>query len=189
MIVEFWGHEFKINILLGCIGGFLIAVVSSMFGFGGGPFMVPLMTVGLGLPMYVVVGSSLLAIFFNTLMGTTRHYMFGNFDCDVLSHHVPGRDTRRLHRTADRKTRQPPRRQKDSGRRASDSWRSTCWEYIKLLGEMTMIDTSVLLDDVAFAKAILEKKELSNADIVFSLRNLLRMKYYPVAVKFFFSEE
>ena len=80
MIVEFWGHEFKINILLGCIGGFLIAVVSSMFGFGGGPFMVPLMTVGLGLPMYVVVGSSLLAIFFNTLMGTTRHYMFGNLD-------------------------------------------------------------------------------------------------------------
>ncbi len=80
MIVEFWGHEFKINIVLGCLGGFLIAVVSSMFGFGGGPFMVPLMTVGLGLPMYVVVGSSLLAIFFNTLMGTTRHYMFGNFD-------------------------------------------------------------------------------------------------------------
>ncbi len=80
MTVEFWGHEFKINIALGCLGGFLIAVVSSMFGFGGGPFMVPLMTVGLGLPMYVVVGSSLLAIFFNTLMGTTRHYMFGNFD-------------------------------------------------------------------------------------------------------------
>ena len=80
MTVEFWGHEFKINVMLGCLGGFLIAIVSSMFGFGGGPFMVPLMTVGLGLPMYVVVGSSLLAIFFNTLMGTTRHYMFGNFD-------------------------------------------------------------------------------------------------------------
>ncbi len=80
MTVEFWGHEFKINVALGCLGGFLIAIVSSMFGFGGGPFMVPLMTVGLGLPMYVVVGSSLLAIFFNTLMGTTRHYMFGNFD-------------------------------------------------------------------------------------------------------------
>jgi uncharacterized membrane protein YfcA len=51
-----------------------------MFGFGGGPFMVPLMTVALGLPMYVVVGSSLLAIFFNTMMGTMRHYQFGNFD-------------------------------------------------------------------------------------------------------------
>ncbi len=80
MKVEFWGQEFKVNVVLGCIGGFLIAIVSSMFGFGGGPFMVPLMTVGLGLPMYVVVGSSLLAIFFNTLMGTMRHYQFGNFD-------------------------------------------------------------------------------------------------------------
>ena len=80
MIVEFWGHEFKVNVILGGLGGFLIAIVSSMFGFGGGPFMVPLMTVGLGLPMYVVVGSSLLAIFFNTLMGTARHYQFGNFD-------------------------------------------------------------------------------------------------------------
>ena len=52
-----------------------------------------------------------------------------------------------------------------------------------------MIDTLELLDDVAFAKAMLAKKSLSNADLVFSLRNLLRMKYYPVAVKFFFSQK
>jgi uncharacterized membrane protein YfcA len=84
MIVTFWGHEFKVNLIVGCLGGFIIAVISSMFGFGGGPFMVPLMTVGLGLPMYVVVGSSLLAIFFNTLMGTMRHYQFGNFDMTLF---------------------------------------------------------------------------------------------------------
>jgi len=80
MKVEFWGHEFEANMIVGCVGGFLIAIMSSMFGFGGGPFMVPLMTVGLGLPMYIVVGSSLLAIFFNTSMSTLRHYQFGNFD-------------------------------------------------------------------------------------------------------------
>ena len=80
MKVTFWGHEFEVNMVVGCLGGFLIAVMSSMFGFGGGPFMVPLMTVGLGLPMYIVVGSSLLAIFFNTAMGTMRHMQFGNFD-------------------------------------------------------------------------------------------------------------
>lgn len=80
MVVEFWGQEFKVNIVFGCIVAFLLAIVSSMFGFGGGPFMVPLMSVGLGLPMYLVVGSSLTAIFFNTLMGTMRHYQFGNFD-------------------------------------------------------------------------------------------------------------
>jgi len=80
MKIDFWGHEFKVNMWVGCLGGFLIAIMSSMFGFGGGPFMVPLMTVALGLPMYIVVGSSLLAIFFNTAMGTIRHMQFGNFD-------------------------------------------------------------------------------------------------------------
>ncbi len=80
MKVDFWGQEFEVNMVVGCIGGFLIAIMSSMFGFGGGPFMVPLMTVALRLPMYIVVGSSLLAIFFNTAMGTVRHMQFGNFD-------------------------------------------------------------------------------------------------------------
>ncbi len=51
-----------------------------------------------------------------------------------------------------------------------------------------MIDTEKLLDDVDFAKAMLESGDLKNSDIVFALRNLLRMKYYPVAIKFFFSQ-
>lgn len=80
MKVEFWGQEFEANMIVGCIGGFFIAVMSSMFGFGGGPFMVPLMTVGMRMPMYIVVGSSLLAIFFNTTMSSIRHFQFGNFD-------------------------------------------------------------------------------------------------------------
>lgn len=84
MHINFWGQEFKVNLVVGCIGAFLIAVVSSMFGFGGGPFMVPLMTVLLGLPMYVVVGSSLLAILFNTVMSSTKHYALGNFDLDLF---------------------------------------------------------------------------------------------------------
>lgn len=80
MEVEFWGQTFKVNMIIGLICSFLLAIVASMMGFGGGPFMMPLMTVVLGLPMYLVVGSSLLAIFFNTAMSTMRHYQFGNFD-------------------------------------------------------------------------------------------------------------
>ena len=82
--IEFWGQEFKVNIVIGCIGAFLIAVMSSRFGFGGGPFMVPLMAVVLGLPMFVVVGSSLLAIFFSTAMSSLKHYSLGNFDLDLF---------------------------------------------------------------------------------------------------------
>jgi len=80
MEVEFWGQTFKVNMIIGLIGSFLLAIVASMMGFGGGPFMMPLMSVVLGLPMYLVVGSSLLAIFFNTAMSSMRHYQFGNFD-------------------------------------------------------------------------------------------------------------
>jgi uncharacterized protein (DUF169 family) len=52
-----------------------------------------------------------------------------------------------------------------------------------------MIDTAKFLDDAEFAKAMLENGDLKNSDLVFALRNLLRMKYYPVAVKFFYSKE
>ena len=55
--------------------------------------------------------------------------------------------------------------------------------------EGMMIDTSLLLDDVEFAKALLEKGKLDKSDIVFALRNILKMKYYPVAIKFFFSDK
>ncbi|BAU23309.1 hypothetical protein THC_0924 [Caldimicrobium thiodismutans] len=80
MKIDFWGQEFKANMVVGAIGGFIIAVASSLGGFGGGPFVVPLMTVIMGLPIYVVVGSSLLAIFFNTLMASSRYYFFGQTD-------------------------------------------------------------------------------------------------------------
>jgi uncharacterized protein (DUF169 family) len=52
-----------------------------------------------------------------------------------------------------------------------------------------MIDTSKLLSDVELAKEILDGGDLSPSDIVFALRNMLKMKYYPVAVKFFYDSE
>jgi hypothetical protein len=51
------------------------------------------------------------------------------------------------------------------------------------------MDTERLLNDVDFASDMLAKPKLSNADMVFALRNLLKMKYYPVAVKYFFSND
>jgi uncharacterized protein (DUF169 family) len=55
------------------------------------------------------------------------------------------------------------------------------------------LETERYLDDVAFAEALLEKAalnddRLSPADVVFALRNLLKMTYYPVAIKYFFEK-
>jgi uncharacterized protein (DUF169 family) len=56
------------------------------------------------------------------------------------------------------------------------------------------LDTTRYLDDVELAGFLLENAKqnsgrLSAADIVFSLRNFLKMKYYPVAIKYFFVED
>jgi uncharacterized protein (DUF169 family) len=52
-----------------------------------------------------------------------------------------------------------------------------------------VLNTEKLIEDVDFAKTMIEKGNMTNADIVFTLRNLLRMKYYPVAIKFFYSND
>ncbi|MDR3569241.1 MAG: DUF169 domain-containing protein [Syntrophobacteraceae bacterium] len=57
-----------------------------------------------------------------------------------------------------------------------------------------MIDTQVYMDDVQLAKELLDNaknngERLSHSDIVFGLRNLLKLKYYPVAIKFFYKED
>jgi uncharacterized protein (DUF169 family) len=56
-----------------------------------------------------------------------------------------------------------------------------------------MIDTQLYMNDSELAKQLLDNAEnnngLSKADIVFGLRNLLKMKYYPVAIKYFFDDK
>jgi uncharacterized protein (DUF169 family) len=56
------------------------------------------------------------------------------------------------------------------------------------------LDFDQYLDDVALAKRVLADADknggkISHAGIVFALRNFLKMKYYPVAVKYFFDEK
>lgn len=60
--------------------------------------------------------------------------------------------------------------------------------------DFTSLDFDQCLDDVTLAKSILADADkndgkISDSAIVFALRNILKMKYYPVAVKYFFKEE
>ncbi|HID42643.1 MAG TPA: hypothetical protein EYP30_02525 [Archaeoglobaceae archaeon] len=65
---------------------------------------------------------------------------------------------------------------------------NVCVEVARELSQVK-IDSRLLLDDTAFAEHMLEKEKLDYADIVLLFRNLLKLKYYPVAIKFFFDEE
>ncbi len=58
--------------------------------------------------------------------------------------------------------------------------------------ETEIVNSDLLLDDKRFAEVMLTKKKVSGltkADMVFILRNLLKLKYYPVAIKFFYNQD
>jgi uncharacterized membrane protein YfcA len=58
----FYGVEFSFNPLLPILGGFVIASISAFIGVGGGFLYVPYITSVVGLPMYLVAGTSALAV-------------------------------------------------------------------------------------------------------------------------------
>jgi hypothetical protein len=60
---SFFGVEFHFNPIWPIVGGFFIAALSAFLGIGGGFLYVPFLTNIVNLPMYVVAGTSALAVF------------------------------------------------------------------------------------------------------------------------------
>jgi uncharacterized membrane protein YfcA len=58
----FYGVEFSFNPIYPLLGGFVIAGISAFIGVGGGFLYVPFLTSIVGLPMYIVAGTSALAV-------------------------------------------------------------------------------------------------------------------------------
>ena len=58
----FYGQEFSFNPLWPVLGGFVIAAISAFIGVGGGFLYVPFLTSVAGLPMFIVAGTSALAV-------------------------------------------------------------------------------------------------------------------------------
>jgi len=58
----FFGAEFHFNPMVIFLGGVLIAAISSFLGVGGGFLYVPFLTTFTGAPMYVVAGTSAMAV-------------------------------------------------------------------------------------------------------------------------------
>ncbi|MBG0774826.1 MAG: sulfite exporter TauE/SafE family protein [Desulfovibrionaceae bacterium] len=62
VVFTFYGVEFDFNPLIPVCGGFVIAGLASFLGVGGGFLLVPFLTSVAGLPMYLVAGTSSLAV-------------------------------------------------------------------------------------------------------------------------------
>jgi len=59
----FYGAEFSFNPIWPVVGGFIISAISAFIGVGGGFLYVPFLTSIVGLPMFIVAGTSALAVF------------------------------------------------------------------------------------------------------------------------------
>ncbi|MDP2047099.1 MAG: sulfite exporter TauE/SafE family protein [Deltaproteobacteria bacterium] len=64
---SFYGVEFHFNPVWPVVGGFFIAALSAFLGIGGGFLYVPFLTNIVNLPMYVVAGTSALAVFISMI--------------------------------------------------------------------------------------------------------------------------
>jgi len=71
----FYGVEFGFSPVLALIGGFFINAISSFIGVGGGFLYVPYLTSVAGLPMYIVAGTSALAVLVG-MISSILSYMF-----------------------------------------------------------------------------------------------------------------
>lgn len=60
--IAFFGQKFTFSPMWAFVGGFLISALASFIGVGGGFLYVPFLTSVVGLPMFVVAGTSALAV-------------------------------------------------------------------------------------------------------------------------------
>jgi len=69
----FCGVEFKFNVIWPVLGGVVIAAISSFLGVGGGFLYVPYLTSLVGLPMFIVAGTSAMTVFISMLASITAY--------------------------------------------------------------------------------------------------------------------
>jgi len=75
IVFTFYGVEFSFNPVLPIVGGFVIAAISAFIGVGGGFLYVPFLTSVARLPMFIVAGTSALAVLVSMITSIFT-YMF-----------------------------------------------------------------------------------------------------------------
>ncbi|MCE5335357.1 MAG: sulfite exporter TauE/SafE family protein [Desulfobacteraceae bacterium] len=71
--MTFFGTDFSFNPIAAFFGGVVIAAISAFIGVGGGFLYVPYLTSIVGLPMFVVAGTSALAVLISMITSITTY--------------------------------------------------------------------------------------------------------------------
>ena len=89
--LSFFGEEFGFNPLWPLVAGVLISFISAMLGVGGGFLLVPFMATVLGMPMFIVAGTSLVAIIIGSLVSITSYLTMGSqLDIPLITVEIVG---------------------------------------------------------------------------------------------------
>jgi uncharacterized membrane protein YfcA len=70
--------EYMANMRFGVVLSFLGGFTSGFFGVGGGAVMVPVMALGVGIPIHVAVATSMFIMIFTSISGTAIHLVLGH---------------------------------------------------------------------------------------------------------------
>lgn len=89
--ISFFGEEFGFNPAWPLLAGVLISFLSAMLGVGGGFLLVPFMATILGMPMFIVAGTSLVAIIIASTVSITSYLSMGSqLDVPLLTIEIVG---------------------------------------------------------------------------------------------------
>lgn len=89
--ISFFGEEFGFNPLWPLLGGIFITFVAAMLGVGGGFLLVPFMASLLGMPMFVVAGTSLFVIMIGSIVSVGTYLSLGSsLDIPLLTIEIAG---------------------------------------------------------------------------------------------------
>lgn len=80
----FYGVEFSFNPIWPILGGFLINAISAFIGVGGGFLYVPFLTSAAGLPMFIVAGTSALAVLVGMITNIFNYMVVQKVPVDFL---------------------------------------------------------------------------------------------------------
>jgi uncharacterized protein len=84
IVFAFYGVEFSFNPLWPILGGFVIAAISAFIGVGGGFLYVPFLTSVARLPMFIVAGTSALAVLVSMITSIFTFMFFQSIPVDWL---------------------------------------------------------------------------------------------------------
>jgi len=80
----FFGVEFSFNPIWPVLGGFAIAAIASFLGVGGGFLFVPFLTSIAGLPMYIVAGTSAVAVLVGMIVSIFSYMVIKGVPVDFM---------------------------------------------------------------------------------------------------------